>query len=321
MSELPDPEQVVVPFDDLPVLPASGLRHSWQVYPPGDQLGTLNRLTGAAVAAAAATVRTGERVGLSLPIELPDPPLFDRKPVRHTVFAASRNTWDDCLDGLYPQASSQWDSLRHVRAREDGFYGGWPGDPDTDPVELGIQHWARRGIVGRGVLLDLAAAGGGFDPFEPHVFEVADLEQALRDQRTTLRYGDILCVRTGWADRYLALDQAGRRELAERFVQPAGRGWAGLSAGEDMSRFLWDRGVAAVTSDNPAVEVAPGDRAVGSLHRRLIPCLGFALGELFDFTALGPACQRAGRHEFLFASVPLNITGGVGSPASAVAVF
>jgi kynurenine formamidase len=315
-----DGEQVVVPFDELPVLPGSGLRHSWQVYPSGDQLGTLNRLTGAAVAGAAATVQTGERVGLSLPLELPDPPLFDREQVRHTVLAAGRNTWDDRLDNLYPQASSQWDSLRHVRAREDGFYGGWQGNPDTDSERLGIQHWARRGIVGRGVLIDLAA-GGGFDPFDHHVFEVADLQRALEFQHTTLRWGDILCIRTGWVDRYLALDEAGRGELAHRFEQPAQRSWAGLSGGEEMSRFLWDSGVAAVTCDNPAVEGAPGDPAVGSLHRRLIPCLGFALGELLDFTGLWPACQQARRYEFLFASVPLNLTGGVGSPASAVAVL
>jgi kynurenine formamidase len=320
MSETPDDAQVVAAFDKLPVLPGSGLRHSWQVYPPGDQLGTLNRLTGAAVAGAAATVRTGARVGLSLPIELPDPPLFDRQPVRHAVFSTGRNTWDDRLDGLYPQASSQWDSLRHIRAREDGFYGGWQGEPDTDPERLGIQNWARPGIIGRGVLIDLAEAGG-FDPFEHHVFEVADLQRALEAQRTTLRYGDILCIRTGWVDRYLALDEAGRRALASRFTDPAQRSWAGLSGSEEMSRFLWDSGAAAVVCDNPAVEVAPGDPAVGSLHRRLIPCLGFALGELFDLTGLGPACQQAGRREFLFASVPLNLTGGVGSPASAVAIF
>jgi hypothetical protein len=320
MSKSPDDGQAVVPFDELPVLAGSGLRHSWQVNQPGDQLGTLNRLTGAAVARAAATVRTGERVGLSLPIELPDPPLFDRQPVRHTIFSAGRNTWDDRLDGLYPQASSQWDSLRHVRAREDGFYGGWQGNPDTDPDRLGIHHWARQGIVGRGVLVDLAAQGG-FDPFEQHAFEVADLERALGLQRTALRYGDILCIRTGWVDRYLALDQTGRHELAERFEQPAQRSWAGLAGSEEMSRFLWDSGAAAVVCDNPAVEVGPGDPAVGSLHRRLIPCLGFALGELFDFTGLPPACQQARRYEFLFASVPLYLTGGVGSPASAVAVF
>jgi hypothetical protein len=320
MSKIPDDGQSVIPFDELPILAASGLRHAWQVYPRGDQLGTLNRLTGAAVAAAAATVRTGERIGLSLPLELPDPPLFGRQPVRHAVFPAGRNTWDDRLDNLYPQASSQWDSLRHVRAREDGFYGGWQGDPDTDPEHLGIQNWARAGIVGRGVLVDLAA-GGGFDPFDQHVFEVADLRRALDAQGTSLRYGDILCVRVGWVDRYLALAESGRRDLSARFEEAGQRRWAGLSGGEDMSRFLWDSGVAAVVSDNPAVELAPGDPAAGSLHRRLIPCLGFALGELFDLSALGPACQQARRYEFLFASVPLNLTGGVGSPASAVAIF
>ncbi len=315
-----DDTQVIVPFDGLPVLPASGLRHSWQIYPSGDQLGTLNRLTGPAVAAAATTVRFGTRVGLSFPIELPDPPLFGRQPVRHRVFAASRNTWDDCLDGLYPQASSQWDGLRHVRAREDGFYGGWLGDPDSDSGPLGIHHWAGPGIIGRGVLADVAATAD-FDPFAQHIVDVADLERTLAAQHTTLRYGDILCVRFGWADRYLSLDDAGRRELSSRFEHPAQRSWAGLSAGEDTSRFLWDSGVAALACDNPAVEVAPGDPAVGSLHRRLIPCLGFAIGELFDFTELAPACAQAGRYEFLFTSVPLNITGGVGSPASAVAIF
>ena len=320
MSASEGDAQVTVPFDELPVLPGSGLRHSWQVYPPGDQLGTLNRLTGVAVARATATVRSGSRVGLSLPIELPDPPLFGRQPVRHHVFAASRNTWDDCLDGLYPQASSQWDSLRHVRAREDGFYGGWQGNPDTDAGRLGIQHWARPGIVGRGVLADVAAEAD-FDPFAQHVVEVADLERVLEAQRITLRDGDILCIRFGWADRYLALDEPGRQELSQRFEEQTKRSWAGLAAGEDMSRFLWDSGVAAIACDNPAVEVAPGDPAVGSLHRRLIPCLGFAIGELFDFTELAAACQQAGRYEFLFVSVPLNVTGGVGSPANAVAIF
>jgi hypothetical protein len=60
---------------------------------------------------------------------------------------------------------------------------------------------------------------------------------------------------------------------------------------------------------------------VGSLHRRLIPGLGFAVGELFDFRELGRACQARGRWDFLFVSVPLNIPGGVGSPGNAVAVL
>ncbi len=319
VRDVTEPDTVLVPFDELPRLPGSGLRHSWQVHGPGDQLGTLNRLTADVVAAAVTAVRTGERIGVSLPLGLPDPSFFGRQAPKHTIFAMWPGAWDDRLDGFYLQASSQWDGLRHISSGPDGFYGGWQGSPDSDPGPLGIQHWARRGIVGRGVLADLTVTG--HDPFETRAFTVADVEAVLREQGSSLRFGDILCVRTGWADRYLMLDGPGRRELAARLEDPLGYRCAGLSGSEEMSRFLWDSGVAAVTSDNPAVEVVPVDPEAGSLHQRLIPCLGFAIGELFDFAALAAACRRERRYEFLFVSVPLNLEGGIGSPANAVAVL
>jgi hypothetical protein len=318
-----EPDSVVVPFDKLPVLPGSGYRHAWEVHGPGDQLGTLNRLTPGVVAAATAAVRTGERVGVSLPMGLPDPPFFGRKAFTHSFTPMGPAAWDDWIDGFYLQCSSQWDGLRHVGSGPDGWYGGWQGRPDADPEPLGIHHWAERGIIGRGVLVDLAAAreGTGYDPFSSVAFGPGDLEAALSAQGTELRYGDILCVRTGWVDKYLSLDRAGQTELAAGMVDVTGYAAAGLSGSEEMSRFLWDSGVAAVACDNPAVEVVPGDRAVGFLHGRLIPHLGFAIGELFDFGPLARACQRERRHEFLFVSVPLNVTGAVGSPANAVAVL
>jgi hypothetical protein len=311
---------VVVPFDELPRLPGSGLRHSWHVHGPGDQLGTLNRLRDDVVAAAAAVVRTGERIGLSLPLGLPSPSFFGRQSPRHTVFAMAPGVWDDRLDGFYLQASSQWDGLRHLRAGDDGFYGGWQGSPDADQGPLGIQHWAARGIVGRGVLIDLTA-GEGYDPFTHVAFGTSDLEAALRSQRTTLRFGDILCVRTGWTEKYLTLSPQERDKLAARLADPFHYTCAGLAGSEEISRFLWDTGIAAVTCDNPAVEAVPMDPGAGSLHARLIPCLGFAIGELFDFAALALACRRERRYEFLFTSVPLNLAGAVGSPANAVAIL
>jgi hypothetical protein len=218
-------------------------------------------------------------------------------------------------------------SLRHIQG-PDGFYGGWRGDPAEDPGPLGIQHWAGPGIIGRGVLIDLAefAAGGaertraGYDPFSARRFTADDIEVALAVQGVQLRSGDILCVRTGWIDKYLALDAAGREALAAKLTNLMGYHCAGLSGSEEMSQFLWDSGAAAVAADSPAVETVPMDPAIGSLHLRLITSLGFAIGELFDFAALAAACHADGRYDFLFASVPLNVTGGVGSPANAVAV-
>jgi kynurenine formamidase len=315
-------DSVVVAFDELPLLPESGLRHSWDLYGPGDQLGTLNRLTGPVVAAAAASVRTGERIGVSLPLGLPDPPFFGRQAFKHTVYPMGPAAFDDFVDGFYLQCSSQWDGLRHVGG-PDGWYGGWQGTPNDDPQPLGIHHWAARGIIGRGVLIDMLAvrAGTGYDPFTSVAFAPEDLAAALSAAGVSLRYGDILCVRTGWIDKYLALAPAQREEFAKTMVDVHGYGAAGLAGSEAMARFLWDSGVAAVACDNPAVETVPGDPSVGSLHARLIPCLGFAIGELFDFGPLASACSREGRFEFLFVSVPLNLTGGVGSPANAAAIL
>jgi hypothetical protein len=295
------------------------------VWGPDDQLGTLNRITPEVVAAAAGCVRSGERIGVSLPLDEPSPPFFGRKAMTHGFYRMGDIGWDDWLDGFYLQCSSQWDGLRHIRGA-DGFYGGWQGDPSADPGPLGIQHWAARGIIGRGVLIDLAAgeaggeAGEDYDPFTARRFTVADIQAALTAQGAGIRAGDILCVRTGWIDKYLQLGDAARAEVALALATPRGYTCAGLSGSEEISRFLWDSGAAAVAADNPAVETVPADPAIGFLHGRLIPSLGFAIGELFDFRALAAACHADRRYDFLFTSVPLNVPGGVGSPANAVVI-
>jgi kynurenine formamidase len=318
-------DAVIPPFDSLPRMPGWGIQHSWDVWGRGDNLGTLNRLTGPVVAAAAACVRTGERVGVSLPLGQPDPAFFGRKAFSHHFVPMGPTAWDDWIDGFYLQCSTQWDGLRHVGS-PDGWYGGWRGQPSEDPETLGIHHWAERGIIGRGVLVDLAAyaardGAGGYDPFTRVAFRPADLDAALRAEGVSLRPGDILCVRTGWTEKYLTLDAAARTALAGSMQQVAGYTSAGLAGSEETARFLWDSGVAAVACDNPAVEVVPSDPAEGFLHRRLIPGLGMAIGELFSFGALAAACARTGRYEFLFTSVPLNVTGAVGSPGNAVAIL
>jgi hypothetical protein len=55
------------------------------------------------------------------------------------------------------------------------------------------------------------------------------------------------------------------------------------------------------------------------LHRVLIGQFGMALGELWWLADLAHSCRRDGRYEVFLTAAPLNVTGGVGSPANALA--
>lgn len=309
-----------IAFDELPLLGESGIRRSWGVFGAEDGLGTLNLITSEIRMAAMASAVTGQVVNVALPLTEPRPPMYDRKTYDHVIVQKNPNANDDYVDGLYLQASTQWDGLRHIRCGEHGYYGGYTGEfSAADTATLGVQHWAQAGIIGRGVLVDLPryharhrlpyAADAGI------AVRPAVVAAAAADCGVQFRPGDILCLDFGWLDSYLAIDQADRGAAAIR------QQFSGLSAGEDMARFLWNSRFAAVAADNPAVENSPGDPQAGSLHQRLIPGLGFAIGELFDFRELGRACAARKRWDFLFVSVPLNLPGGVGSPGNALAVI
>jgi kynurenine formamidase len=300
-------------YRDLPELGGLGVRHSRGVLPPGE--GTLSFIAEAGVIAAVQTVSVGTPIPLNLAVNAFDPPLFGRAPLTHRVIEASRNDAEDIIDAFNPQSSSQLDGLAHVRAREHGYYDG-STDLASAGEALGMQHWAARGIVARGVLLDLprywAAGGRLVDPFEGFGVTPDDLESVAAAEGVDVRPGDVLLIRTEWAARYLALPAGERVAVA---------GWTGLVASEEMAEFLWNHRVALVGSDNPAVENGPGDPAIGSLHRRLLPALGLSLLELLDLEVLAERCAELGRWEFLFVSVPLNLHGAVSSPANAMAVL
>ncbi len=306
----------VPPYD---VLGSMGMRHAWDFFGCGDQLGTLNYLTPEVIAAAVAAIGQGVVITLTLPLNEPSPPLFGRDRVQHTFFRHDRNTWDDRLDAYFPQGSSQWDGFRHVRAREHGFFGGVEGDPSADASWLGVDRWAQRGIVGRGVLLDvghyLARAGTPLECDIETAITVDLLCTVAAAQGVRLRHGDLLLVRTGWPAQYRVLPAVRREKL---LAAPA---FPGLHAGEDMARLLWNWQVSALITDVPAVESVPGDPSVGSLHRRLLPLLGLPLGELFDLERLAAHCRSAGTYSFVVTSAPMNLPGGCGSPSNALAIF
>jgi kynurenine formamidase len=306
-------------YRELPVDPTSPPLSSWGVFGADDEVGTVNFITPERVLAATSLVREGAVFALNWGLELPDPPLFRRRRLTHRLVELEPTGTDDYYDAFYPQASSHWDALRHTSYLAHGEYNSLGGHEGTN----GIEHWARRGIVGRFVLADIAgrraAVGDRRSAGERSEVSVSELVATLGDQRVQLHRGDILLVRTGWIEWYEHQARDVRAELAQADVDFES---IGLAADEATAEWLWDNGIAAIAADNPALEATPFDESSleGYLHYRLIALLGMAVGEMFKLDGLAAHCRSDGRWEGLFTSAPLNKVGGSGSPANALAV-
>ena len=294
---------------------------NWGLFGDDDQLGTINFLTPGRVAAAAKLARKGAVFSLDLPLHLPDPPLFNRGRYEHDIMRFEQGMGhDDHLDNFYLQASSQWDSLAHVGHPRHGLYNGVQPEDVTgrEGSKNGIDRWVEHGIVGRGVLLDVArhleAEGNAIDGMSSRAITVAELEAAASAHGVAVEPGDIVLVRTGWTRAYMAADQSTRESVASDLHSP------GLEGSIEMAGWLWDHQIADVASDCPALEPWPWDLSVGALHVRALCFLGMPFGELWSLEALADDCAEDSVYEFLLTSAPLNLRGGVGSPPNALAI-
>lgn len=306
----------------------SGLPLAWGVWGAEDQLGTLNHITPETVLAARDEIQRGARFNLDIPLHLP---LGETAPEAHRWRKAPTQTLiaremgdllvrDDKLDDFFLQASSQWDGLTHIGDTRHGFYNGVQSGQITGEAGTrnGIENMTAFGIAARGVLIDLprhfAATGRDWHPNRQLVAAPADLDACLEAGGVTLRPGDVLLIRQGWLRGFLDAPDAGARDEWFR-----ARTYSGLSGGEDMWEWLWERRVAAVASDTVTVEVWPPVEGRPSLHLG-IARLGLVLGEMFDLEALADDCAADGRRTCFLTSSPLNLRGGVGSPPNAIAI-
>ena len=318
MSDLPT-------YDELPIVAGKPPRSSWGVWGEDDEIGAINLLTPERVLAGVGCARTGKVFPLNWDLEMPDPPFYGRGPLRHTVIDQGDGQ-DDFYDAFYPQQSSQWDGLSHVGHSEYGYYNGrTPADFTGAPgAKNGVEHWARRGIVGRGVLLDaarwFAAEGRPIDPAATFDITPAHLTAIAEAQGTRLEQGDILIIRTGWMAWYQELDAAARAAVAEVAVAQT-MGGPGLESSEEMARFLWNTHVAGAATDTSTFEAWPHRFVPGEyLHMDVLALLGIPIGEMWFLEDLAADCAEDGIYEFLFTSAPLNKVGGIASPPNALAI-
>ncbi|MFF0625902.1 cyclase family protein [Streptomyces sp. NPDC004296] len=294
--------------------------NNWGRWGPDDEIGTLNLITPEVVRAAAATVRSGRRVPLALPLQqngvqtgmIPGRvnPLHTMVAINQEIFGPGTVATSDDTVTMGLQAATHWDGLTHV-SHSGRLYNDRPADAVTahrGATALGIEKVPP--ITSRGVLLDVARAHGTERLPGGHAVTPEDLDAAEELAGTTVRSGDVVLIRTGQVQHYLAGDR-------EAYAMPS----PGLSL--RTPEWFHARGVAAVANDTLVFEAFPPEveglwLPVHALH---LVEMGMLQGQNWNLEELSAACAQEGRYAFLLSAMAEPFVGGTGSPVAPVAVL
>lgn len=306
---------------------------AWGDYGADDTLGRLRELTPERVVRAAAEIREGRRFCLSLPLDYPGgntlhpnrfPPIFeavdrDGTPTidypLHIGTPGAQGVVNDDVVRIWTQYSTQWDGLAHIGttfdANGDGaaetvyFNGHYPGPDVANMAEFGVQ--------GRGVMVDLFRRYG----LEHTAVTYAMLSEVMREQHVSVEAGDILTLHTGMGQAILDAKKAPSADIKNNCAALDGRD-------TELHAWIRDTKIAAIVSDNFAVEVHPArpsnTPAHGlPLHELCLFKLGVNLGEIWYLTELAAWLGANSRNRFFLTAAPLRLPGSPGSPVTPIA--
>ena len=293
---------------------------NWGRWGPNDNLGTLNYITPAHVRAAAALVRSGRSVSLSIPInkvagpDNPNPPnhhmlmTYDT----HSSLGEPQFAMDYFGSGCHGDCHTHIDALCHV-AYKGKLYNGKPTSAVTSQGAsiMDIAAYAH-GIVGRGVLLDIPRLRGvkWLEPGE--AVTVEELEAAEKAEGVRLGEGDIFVFRTGHHRR--------RLELGPWNPGYDGEGKAGLHPNTML--LLHERKVGAFLPDGDGETVPSNVEGVADpIHALQIGAMGMACADSLQFEELVKVCEEEQRWEFMVVAAPLRLPQGTGSLFNPIAIF
>lgn len=302
---------------------------NWGKWGEDDEIGALNYLDADQALRGAAAVRSGKSFTLAVPIADPggEPLWPGRRPAQrvntldHGHFRAGAVPdlpglveYADDLIVMYLQGTSQYDAVGHVW-HDDTMYNGFSADLTVGGMrKCGVEPIARHGVVGRGVLIDIARHRDKdvLDPGE--IFTHEDLVAAAEAQGSPIEKRDILIVRTGWIGSFYKGDRD--KFAPEVFNEP------GLGYSPELVEWFRDMEIPNLVTDTIANEVTkdPTYPVALPLHQALMRNLGVVFTELLQLDELADDCANDSQYTFLYTAAPLRIVAAAGAPVNPVVV-
>ena len=301
---------------------------NWGRWGADDEVGALNYLGPEQALYAATCIRSGKVFTLQLPMADPkgDPVWPGRRGAErcqvidegHWIcgkapqYPGGQHYADDMISA-YLQGSTQYDALGHVWY--DGqLYNGYDAKTTIGGLEkASVQAIGEKGVVGRGVLLDIARLRGKDFLDKGETFTHEDLLQAAEAQGVEIRKRDILVIRTGFIESFYKL---GAEEFYKDFIEP------GLTYSPELVSWFHEMEIPNLVTDTIANEVTidPVNGALLILHGALMRNLGVTFTELANLAKLAQDCAEDGQWDFLYTAAPLKVVKGTGGPVNPVVI-
>ena len=304
---------------------------NWGRWGPDDELGALNHLDAGEVLRGVRHITSGEVFTLQVRMGRTDGPGDPRWPGRRGIERRNvldESTWDGegapafpgglhCADDtakIFLQGSTQYDALGHV------WYDGrlWNGYDARTTIggmdKASVLPIAEKGVVGRGVLVDMARHRGKDWLDKGETFDHDDLEEVAAAQGVTIEPHDVLCVRTGFMRYWYELNDPAA--FYEGFCEP------GLTYSRELVEWFQSREIPNLVTDTMGNEVThePESGVALPLHCALMRNLGVAFTEIAWLDDLADACAADGRWSFLYVAAPLKVVNGTGAPVNPVVI-
>jgi len=220
--------------------------------------------------------------------------------------------YSDDVIFMHLQASTQYDALGHVW-HDDKLWNGYDAKTTIGKMtKASILPIAERGIVGRGVLIDMPRFRGKKRLDKGEGFDHKDLLAAAAKQGVTIQKRDILLIRTGW----LELFYENPTEFYKDFCEP------GLAFSKELVEWFQQMEIPNLVTDTLANELSidPKSGCGILLHHSLMRGLGIAFTEICNLEPLAEDCAADGQYSFMYSAAPLKVVGGTGSPVNPVVI-
>lgn len=286
---------------------------NWGRWGKQDELGALNLITPAKRKAAAALVREGLSVSLGRSTNS-ETATDNPQPYSHEMLIAGvGNRGQFSIDRIgvsfHGYQHTHLDALCHM-FWQGKMYNGFSQEEVTrnGARRLAIEN-LKAGIVTRGILIDIPRLKGVryLEPGTPIYPE--DLDAWEKRAKIKVSAGDVIFIRTGrWARR----SAVGPWNIDSNS--------AGLHA--SCAKWIKSRDAAMIGSDAASDLLPSGIEGVSHpIHQLALVAMGVHIFDNCDLEALGEACARLGRWEFMLTAAPIAVTGGTGSPLNPIATF